>query len=314
MPAWTRMLQPAMGGMAIGVMLLGAPQVMGVGYEYVDQALNGGLLFKTLVVLCLLKLVATIISYSSGNAGGIFAPSLFIGAMAGGAVGTIVHRVAPFPTGDPGAYALVGMGTLFAGIIRAPMTSVFMIFEITQDYQILVPLMVANLLSFAISKRFQPVPVYHALLHQDDIHLPTAAVRGARPAWTAMAMMRTPASFIAPETTVAATLSLMLNGDAGFLVGTPPELIGIVTLDKVSAAVEAGHGLDRVRGWCEDPVVHVHPDHPLDVVLERFAQSPGLLPVVSREQASRVEGVITLDDVTRFVEGRRTASRQTNGS
>jgi len=84
-----------------------------------------------------------------------------------------VHQLAPFPTGDPGAYALVGMGTLFAGVIRAPMTSVFMIFEITQDYQILVPLMVANLLSFAISRRYQPVPVYHALLRQDGIHLPS---------------------------------------------------------------------------------------------------------------------------------------------
>ena len=145
---------------------------MGVGYEYVDQALNGGLLLKTMVLLCVLKLVATIVSYSSGNAGGIFAPSLYIGAMAGGAVGTVVHRLAPFPTGDPGAYALVGMGTLFAGIIRAPMTSVFMIFEITQDYQILVPLMVANLLSFVISRRYQPVPVYHALLQQDHVHLP----------------------------------------------------------------------------------------------------------------------------------------------
>ena len=111
---------------------------MGVGYEYVDQALNGGLLLKTMALLCALKLVATMVSYASGNAGGIFAPSLYIGAMAGGAVGMLVHRIAPFPTGDPGAYALVGMGTLFAGIVRAPMTSVFMIFEITQDYQILV--------------------------------------------------------------------------------------------------------------------------------------------------------------------------------
>ena len=91
----------------------------------------------------------------------------------------LVHRIAPFPTGDPGAYALVGMGTLFAGIIRAPMTSVFMIFEITQDYQILVPLMVANLLSFMISRRYQPVPVYHALLHQDGVHLPSPATAGA---------------------------------------------------------------------------------------------------------------------------------------
>jgi len=171
LPAWTRMLQPAIGGVAVGLLLLYAPQVRGVGYEYVDQALNGSLLFRTLLVLCLMKLIATVISYSSGNAGGIFAPSLYLGAMVGGVVGTIVHRYASFPTGSTGAYALVGMGTLFAGIIRAPMTSVFMIFEITQDYQILVPLMVANLLSFSISRRYQPVPVYHALLAQDGIQV-----------------------------------------------------------------------------------------------------------------------------------------------
>jgi CIC family chloride channel protein len=91
--------------------------------------------------------------------------------MAGGTIGVLVRHVAPFPVADPGAYALVGMGALFAGILRAPMTSVFMIFEITQDYQILVPLMVANLLSFTISRRLQPTPIYHALLEQDGIHL-----------------------------------------------------------------------------------------------------------------------------------------------
>src|SRR4030095_1852479 len=129
---------------------------------------------KTMVLLCALKLIATTVSYSSGNAGGIFAPSLYIGAMAGGGWCSFVHRLAPRHTATAGAYALVGMGTLFAGIIRAPMTSVFMIFEITQDYQILVPLMVANLLSFVISRRYQPAPVYHALLQQDGVHLPSA--------------------------------------------------------------------------------------------------------------------------------------------
>ena len=177
MPGWTRTFQPAIGGLAIGVILVFVPQVMGVGYEHVDQALQGSLGLKTLVLLCGMKLVATVVSYASGNAGGIFAPSLFLGAMAGGAVGIVMHAWAPFPTGDPGAYALVGMGTLFAGIIRVPMTSVFMIFELTQDYQILVPLMVANLLSFLISRHFQPKPVYHALLEQDGVHLPGEASR-----------------------------------------------------------------------------------------------------------------------------------------
>jgi len=172
LPSGTVALHPAVGGLAIGGILTLVPEVMGVGYEYVNQALNGGLLFRTLVVLCAVKLAATVVSYASGNAGGIFAPSLYIGAMAGGALGAAVSRIAPFPVAAPGAYALVGMGTLFAGIVRAPMTSVFMIFEITQDYQILVPLMVANLLSFVISRRFQPTPVYHALLEQDGVRLP----------------------------------------------------------------------------------------------------------------------------------------------
>jgi CIC family chloride channel protein len=171
MPRSTVWLQPAIGGFLVGVILLFVPQVMGVGYEFIDQALNGGLLLQTMIILCLVKMAATTISYATGNAGGIFAPSLYLGAMAGGAVGLILNEFAPIPIGDPGAYALVGMGTLFAGIIRAPMTSVFMIFELTQDYHIIVPLMVANMLSFWISKRYQPAPVYSALLQQSGIHL-----------------------------------------------------------------------------------------------------------------------------------------------
>jgi chloride channel protein, CIC family len=177
LPPWTTPWQPAIGGLAIGLLIVVVPQVMGVGYEYVDEALNGGLVLRTMMALCLLKILATVVSYSSGNAGGIFGPTLYIGAMAGGAMGLVVQRVAPFPVGDPGAYALVGMGALFAGIIRAPMTSVFMIFELTQDYQILVPLMVANLLSFVISRRYQPQTIYHALLAQDGVHLPDARLR-----------------------------------------------------------------------------------------------------------------------------------------
>jgi CIC family chloride channel protein len=146
--------------------------VAGVGYEYVDQALNGEMVLTAMVMLGGLKIIATITSYVSGNAGGIFAPTLFIGAMTGGAIGHVVNTYAPFPTADAGAYALVGMGALFAGIIRAPMTSVFMIFELTQDYEILVPLMVANMLSLWLSRRLQREPIYTALLLQDGVLLP----------------------------------------------------------------------------------------------------------------------------------------------
>ena len=214
---------------------------MGVGYEYVDQALNGGMLLKTMAILCFLKLGATIVSYASGNAGGIFAPSLYIGAMAGGAVGMLVHRVAPFPTGDPGAYALVGMGTLFAGIIRAPMTSVFMIFEITQDYQILVPLMVANLLSFVISRHYQPVPVYHALLRQDGVHLPSAATQAPASTRTARHVMRTDLSFLPPDMSVEQARRWTVEHDApAYLVGTPDRLVGTITHDHLEELNASG--------------------------------------------------------------------------
>jgi CIC family chloride channel protein len=243
-----------------------------------------------MMILCFLKLGATLVSYASGNAGGIFAPSLYIGAMAGGTVGMLVHRIAPFPTGSPGAYALVGMGTLFAGIIRAPMTSVFMIFEITQDYQILVPLMLANMLSFMISKRYQPVPVYHALLHQDGIHLPSPATAGARSEMSARHLMRREATFIEPDLSVEDAWQLTATqGAPAYLVGTRERLLGSITRGQLDDLRTAGRAGEPLHVVVTDAFVHAHPDHPLDVVLERLAESDGVLPVVSRTEVRRVE-------------------------
>ena len=138
LPKKTVWLQPAVGGVLVGVMALFVPQVLGVGYGYVGDALNGRMALGIMALLVVLKLFAVTTSYGSGNAGGIFGPSLFIGAMLGGTVGGIAHQLLPQYTASAGAYALVGMGTLFAGIIRAPMTSVLMIFETTQDYAVIV--------------------------------------------------------------------------------------------------------------------------------------------------------------------------------
>jgi len=298
LPTSSRIVQPALGGLIIGAILVFSPAIMGVGYEYVDQALNGGLLLKTMAVLCFLKLGATIVSYASGNAGGIFGPSLYIGAMAGGAAGILVHRIAPFPTADPGAYALVGMGTLFAGIIRAPMTSVFMIFEITQDYQILVPLMVANMLSFVISKRYQPVPVYHALLHQDGIHLPAPGMHALTSGRTARHVMRPEFSFIAADSPVEEAWHRATEHEQpGYLVGTRDHLLGVVTREELERWCTSEKASDPVGSIVEAEFVHVHPDHPLDVVLDRLSETHGLLPVVSRVNVRHVEGVVTADSI-----------------
>ncbi len=303
MPQWTRILQPAMGGLVIGLMLNVTPEVMGVGYQFVDQALDGALALKVLLVLCVAKLVATIVSYASGNAGGVFAPSLFIGAMAGGAVGMLMNAYAPFPTGSPGAYALVGMGALFAGIIRAPMTSVFMIFELTQDYEILVPLMVANLLSYMISARFQSKPLYHALLEQDQIHLPGPASRFAGGTHRAEQLMVRNPLFIPPESSLEQAAAMIADDPAHcFIVGDEGSIVGLVLRQRILESVASGDGGVCVTSLLAPAWEHVHPDHPLDLAMERFRLSPGLLPVLDRQETRRVVGVITLDSILRFVQ------------
>jgi len=302
LPPHTRVWQPAIGGVAIGLILLVFPEVAGVGYQHVDQALNGGLLISSMVMLCVVKLVATIVSYSTGNAGGIFAPSLFLGAMVGGAVGLTVQQIAPLLgdpgtfalVGDPGAYALVGMGTLFAGIVRAPMTSVFMIFELTQDYQIFVPLMVANMISLAISRRFQPEPVYHALIRQDGVHLPGPLVRKAAGGWRAGNVMSPNVWFVEPHATVSAALSAARERAASYLlVGSPTRLVGVVGVDVLERGASEGRGDGPVASVASQSWAHVHADHGLDVVFDRFKMNPGVLPVVSRGNVDVVEGIIT---------------------
>jgi CIC family chloride channel protein len=200
------------------------------------------------------------------------------------------------------------MGAAFAGIIRAPMTSVFMIFEITQDYQIIVPLMVANMLSFAIARHYQKQPVYHALMRQDGVHLPDAAVREKRGA-TARDLMR-PAgdAFLAPDVSVdAARQRVSQTRHETLLVGAPERLVGIVTREQLVSADAAQLQLP-VAAMATAAHAHAHPDHKLDVILDRFGESGGILPVVGRDDARRVEGVITLDDITLFARRRRASA------
>jgi tetratricopeptide (TPR) repeat protein len=176
-PGRWKALTPGVGGLVVGALSLVAPGVLGVGYHLMGEALNGHMALRMMVVLLVLKLVATAVCYGTGNAGGVFGPSLFFGAMLGGAVGHVAHAWFPDQTGNAGAYALVGMGVAFASIIRTPMTSVIIIFELTRDYTIIVPLMIANLCSYLVARRLQPATLYAALTKQDGIILPNEAER-----------------------------------------------------------------------------------------------------------------------------------------
>jgi len=146
---------------------------MGAGYEHIDRAMHDEYGWRTLAELCALKVVATTASFASGTPGGLFAPTLFIGAMLGGAVCAIARQIAPGLTGPIGAYALVGMGTLFAGILRAPMTSVFMIIEVSGNYSIILPVMISNTIAYLVSRRFQHHALFDVLSRQDGTELPS---------------------------------------------------------------------------------------------------------------------------------------------
>jgi CIC family chloride channel protein len=299
LPKSTQWFQPVAGGLVVGLLGWFMPEVLGVGYDYVEQVLGGDFPLKTVALLAALKIVATATCYSSGNAGGIFGPSLFIGAMMGGAVGSVAHWLLPHQTAGPGAYALIGMGTAFAGIVRTPLTSVIMIFELTRDYSIIVPLMISNLISFFISYRLQREPIYEALALQEGVYLPTGEARRELEEIRVGDVMQSTASPFAADLDVAtARQRLQEIGRKAWLVGELNWLYGIVTSQQLEEVPNpAGTMLSQVLNP-DSPFPYVHPDHPLSLALERMgAAGADALPVVSRANRRRVQGVISMADI-----------------
>ena len=304
LPQKTVWLQPVAGGLVVGLMGWFVPQVLGVGYGFVGEALNGRMAFQLMALLVVLKLVAVTTSYATGNAGGIFGPSLFIGAMLGGTVGTVAHHLFPTYTATPGAYALVGMGAVFAGVVRTPMTSVLMIFEMTQDYAVIVPLMIANLVSLFIASRLQQEPIYEALAVQDGIHLPSAETRQRYGQRQVVKVMQSSIESLPAEITVREAWERVRSSAVRtWLVTDQRGVIGVVNLSRLEQELTAGadkDGASKKLGELMDAMVfpHVHADQGLDLALERMgANQIEILPVVNRADVHKLEGVVTLRDV-----------------
>ena len=298
-PAKTIWFQPVAGGLVVGIMGWFVPAVMGVGYQYVGDVLNDSLTLKLMLTLLVLKLVATAVSYASGNAGGIFGPSLFLGAMLGGAVGSVAQHFFPSSVASPGAYALVGMGTAFAGIIRAPMTSVVMIFEITRDYAVIVPLMVSNLVSYFIASRLQKEPIYEVLAEQDGIHLPKFGSR-QRTRRQVMQIMQPATKVLSAGETMQRALELAREASLRtWIVSDSRGVLGLLTREQLESAGENGN-LEAPVSTLLKPgeFPHVHADHSFDDVLDRMgAFRVDVLPVVSRANIHQLLGVVRLKDV-----------------
>jgi CIC family chloride channel protein len=300
LPRWTQYFQPAIAGLLIGIMaVLGAPQVMGAGYEYIDQAMHGQFTWQMLAILAGLKIIATTLSFVSGTPGGMFAPTLFIGAMLGAAVGGAQHVFLPHLSGSPGTYALVGMGVLFAGFLRAPMTSVFMVLEVSGNYSIIVPVIVANTFAYVISRGLQPTAIFDVLTRQDGLDLPSMEEQreeGILRVEDAMRPVTTPA-LDADKTLDQVFQSLDGNSPAVLLVRLNPTGWGSVTKQELETMLKDGKGGLTLSSLLAGPhIPYLHPDHPLETAL-RYVDRWPLVPVVNRADLRKLEGVISEHDV-----------------
>ncbi|HVR69419.1 MAG TPA: chloride channel protein [Vicinamibacteria bacterium] len=298
LPSWTWPWQPAVAGLVVGLVGLRVPEVMGAGYETIDQAIHGQYVWHVLALLAAAKIVATAVSFASGTPGGLFAPTLFIGAMVGGAVGGLQRLVYPDLSAPIAVYALVGMGTLFAGILRAPMTSVFMVLEVTGNYGIIVPVMVSNTLAYIVSRRFQRTPLFDVLSRQDGLDLPSMEAQreqvvlrvedAMRPARDPVLAGHQPVSDALARLD-ASSLRVLVYGSRGW---------GGVSADRLRRLAAEGEDGMPLADAVEERFPHVHPDHPLEIALPLLHERP-LLPVVHRADFGRLVGVISLDDVLR---------------
>lgn len=306
-PEW---LRPAAGGVVLGAILLALPQMYGVGYPVLERAIRGDYATAFLALLLAGKIVATSTTIAIGGSGGVFAPSLFMGAMLGTAYGQLVHGLAPGLVGPPGAYGLVGMGAVFAAAARAPMTAVIIIFELTGQYQIILPLMFAIVLAAGTSNLLSADTIYTLKLRRRGIDL--TRPRGVDPMRTLRvrdAMQRLPASLPA-ELRVADALARFTADGADVFPVTDDggRYRGIVTLRQVEQAIR-DDTVDETVGRLAVEAPSLTVDLALQDALVSLvrATTPGL-PVLAADRGE-VVGWLTHRDVVRAYHERLTATR-----
>lgn len=289
---------PVIGGLMVGAVGVFLPQIMGPGEESIEAMLRGdpewgiGLL----ALLALVKILTTATTLGSGQPGGVFTPALFVGAAAGGAFGWAVHALLPEATAGPGAYALVGMGALLGGALRAPVTSVVLLFELTGDYRIILPLMLAASVSYVIGARISPDSVYTQVLTARGVDLEAGRNANLLRAIRVAEAMTFPVVTVTPEATLAEVIRLLqTTRHSGFPVVEGNRVVGVITLNDIRATPREGRLQRRVSEVMSRRLVTAHPDESLHQALLRLDQyTIGRLVVVD-ERGSLV-GVLTRTD------------------
>lgn len=312
------LLKAALGGLLVGLIgygclvSLGAPHVFGVGYETIEQVLDLGegaelqraglLTFWALVSLAVLKIAATSLTLAGGGSGGVFAPALFIGATAGGAFGLAVGGLAPAFTAPAGAYALVGMGALFGGAAHAPITAILILFEMTDNYQIILPLMMAVVVSHLIASWLNADSIYSVKLRHLGGTSPLQAARGSvLDLVLVVDAMSTDVRSTSPDTPVLELASRF--GDQTLrslpVVDAEGSLIGLVTATDVqSALLRENVEEERAQDIMTTSVTICRPDESLRAVLQRISDREiAQVPVVDRDDPTRLLGLLRREQI-----------------
>ncbi len=295
-PHWTLYFQPAAAGLVIGLIGIKVPQVMGAGYPIVDQMMHGQFVWKVLLLLAALKIFATGVSFLSGSPGGTFAPTLFIGAMLGGAIGAIEHHFFPSLTGTVGTFALVGIGTLFAGFLRTPITAVFMVIELSGNYTAILPVIISTMVAYTISRTYQKVPLFDLLARQDGLVLPSIEEKREMLSLDVEDAMTADGSIVAePGQTITSIAKLAeAKPDAVLLLRVNPGNWWLLDRDDVMRlAPDASPATTAILAKSKGPVPYMFRDQTLAEALQSMGDWP-VLPVISREDLGKLEGIITL--------------------
>ncbi len=313
LPTWTR---PAIAGLAVGAVALALPQVMGVGYGTIERVLGGAQVGAGLLVAILVaKLLLTGVCVGAGFPGGVFAPSLVLGAALGGAYALAARAVLPIEVDAP-AFAMVGMAAVLAGAVRAPLTASLLLFEMTRDYRILLPLLFAVAVALYVSKRLQPDSVYEVALARRGVRLEHGRdVEVLEGVTVAETMQTDPPTISVDENLARATDVFARSRQHGLpVIDAAGRLAGILTVQDVDRAHAAGARDEATIGdFCTHDLVVAHPDESIGAALRRMGgRDIGRLPVVARDDPTRLVGLLRRTDLVRAYDAaltRRAAAR-----
>jgi CIC family chloride channel protein len=299
-PEYTKAM---LGGLIMGVMIIFLPQTFGVGYGAINQALTGGMVWYMLLVLVFAKILATSITIGGGMSGGIFAPSLFIGAMVGGALGLAVNALFPESTAASGAYALVGMGGLVAAATHAPITAIIIIFELTGNYTIILPLMITCISSTVLATMLKKGNIYTIKLRRRGVVLHRGREQSILQKILVQDVMRNEVRAIKESTFLDDIIRQFQEYNTSYLevVNEEGDLTGIISFRDIRVVL----GEDQL-GWlvvakdvATKDVVTVTALEDADAALRKMGQTGvSQLPVVDAHNPKKVVGVIHEKDIT----------------